>query len=345
MPQERLFAGYLLSSLLLAAAVYWVQSRRIPGRCMTLRGFWQFITQGQAYTHVSARQDYALFVMNAVLFYALLAPLLRVEHGVAQRVYQWALLGWGEPVRHTAALPWVLAFTVAVVVCVDFAAFFVHWCFHRVPWLWQFHKVHHSAQVLNPLTLHRIHPLELAAALLLIEAASGVVYALFAYWQGTAPMRYSVLGLNALWFVFYLCGYNLRHSHIWLPFPRGVMRWVLSPAQHQIHHSVAVVHRNKNFGLMLACWDRCFGTLYVPKQQESLQFGLAGELTNVPVRCSLLTSVWTLYWQPFRWTWRECHKRWRCFTHWPASNKQYAEAPDMAATTQRECVSARVDNA
>jgi sterol desaturase/sphingolipid hydroxylase (fatty acid hydroxylase superfamily) len=47
-----------------------------------------------------------------------------------------------------------------------------------------------------------------------------------------------------------------------------------SPAQHQIHHSDAPKHFNKNFGINLSLWDWMFGTLYVTTPQpEALRFG------------------------------------------------------------------------
>jgi sterol desaturase/sphingolipid hydroxylase (fatty acid hydroxylase superfamily) len=48
----------------------------------------------------------------------------------------------------------------------------------------------------------------------------------------------------------------------------------VSPIQHQVHHSIDPRHRNKNFGVKFAVWDVLFGTLYVPREPETLQVGL-----------------------------------------------------------------------
>jgi len=77
--------------------------------------------------------------------------------------------------------------------------------------------------------------------------------------------------------VFYLFGYNLRHSHIWLSYGPRWSRWFISPAQHQIHHSRKPEHIDRNMGFMFAVWDRLFGTLYVPVEEEELPLGLEGE--------------------------------------------------------------------
>ncbi|GAB5435666.1 MAG: hypothetical protein FalmKO_07910 [Falsiruegeria mediterranea] len=51
---------------------------------------------------------------------------------------------------------------------------------------------------------------------------------------------------------------------------------LISPAQHQIHHSVARQHHDRNFGAALAVWDWMFGTLHLSEKQE-LQFDLGGK--------------------------------------------------------------------
>ena len=50
---------------------------------------------------------------------------------------------------------------------------------------------------------------------------------------------------------------------------------LISPAQHQVHHSVATKHHDKNYGSIFAIWDWMFGTLYVPKTVETLTFGVS----------------------------------------------------------------------
>ena len=52
---------------------------------------------------------------------------------------------------------------------------------------------------------------------------------------------------------------------------------ILCPHYHQLHHSTNPKHYDKNFGLMLSIWDRMFGTLFVPEQDESFSFGLGRE--------------------------------------------------------------------
>jgi hypothetical protein len=53
-------------------------------------------------------------------------------------------------------------------------------------------------------------------------------------------------------------------------------RFIVSPAQHQIHHSCLPRHLDKNFAEHWAFWDALFGTLYLPVGHETLKLGLAG---------------------------------------------------------------------
>jgi hypothetical protein len=65
---------------------------------------------------------------------------------------------------------------------------------------------------------------------------------------------------------------------VWLSFGPAIEHVLNSPAQHQIHHSDAPRHFDRNFGVNLSLWDWMFGTLYVTTSKpESLQFGIAGQ--------------------------------------------------------------------
>ena len=72
-----------------------------------------------------------------------------------------------------------------------------------------------------------------------------------------------------------MMGANLRHSHVPLSYGRRLEQVLISPLQHQIHHSIAIEHQNRNFGSKFAIWDRMFGTLITAKQVElPLRFGV-----------------------------------------------------------------------
>ncbi|UXX83441.1 sterol desaturase family protein [Roseovarius pelagicus] len=78
----------------------------------------------------------------------------------------------------------------------------------------------------------------------------------------------ALIGVNAGYAALCMAGTGLRHSHVWLGFGRVLEHILISPAQHQIHHSSAAEHRNKNYGEVLAIWDWMFGTLYVSRKRH-----------------------------------------------------------------------------
>ena len=75
-------------------------------------------------------------------------------------------------------------------------------------------------------------------------------------------------------FIFNVLGANLRHSHISISYWRWLENIFISPAQHQIHHSVEAKHYNKNYGAILAIWDNLTKTLYFSDKQQNITFGL-----------------------------------------------------------------------
>jgi len=110
--------------------------------------------------------------------------------------------------------------------------------------------------------------------------------------RGAAGL-YLFLGLHALIFIYNLVG-NLRHSHVWLSYGPVLSHIFVSPAQHQIHHSVEERHWGRNIGFALAFWDRLFGTLYVPKEHEHFTMGLGDGSEG------RYHSLIGMYWQPVR---------------------------------------------
>ena len=93
---------------------------------------------------------------------------------------------------------------------------------------------------------------------------------------------------------FFLAGYHLRHSHVWLPFPKYIRDVISSPAVRQIHHSDQPRHFDKNFGRIFVIWDWVFGTLYIPTKREAINCGLYdGEHLEYD-------GVWRLYSLPFK---------------------------------------------
>ncbi len=292
---------YLASFVVLGGWAWWHHYRDTQGGTQGggLRRLLAFLFPPAVYGHPSALIDYQLVLVSRVLGpAALVGGLLFRGVSIASVAHATQLAVAGlfgavlTPAHWTVGA--TVAFALGMTVARDFVTFLTHVMHHRVPLLWEFHKVHHSAEVLTPVTVFRKHPLynvfEHGMNILLIGPLQGVIALCFV--GHATPV--TLFGANIVFALFHLAGANLRHSHIWLSFGPRVSHVLCSPAQHQIHHSRAARHANKNFGEVFALWDWLFGTLYVPgRAPEQLEFGLAGEAVGEH------RTLWRLYTQPF----------------------------------------------
>jgi len=168
----------------------------------------------------------------------------------------------------------ILSFTIFQFTIDDFSKYIVHRFMHKWPVLWALHKVHHSATVLTPMTVFRTHPLEGIIFSLRSAITQAIGISLFFYLFGNLVSLYTIVGVNVFVFVFNILGSNLRHSHIGIRYWKWLEYIFISPAQHQLHHSVAFEHHDKNFGAALAVWDWLFGSLHHSVEFETLHLGI-----------------------------------------------------------------------
>ncbi len=269
-PSRRLFWGFILSALVIVFIQWLWQKKRITWRRIYLTFF-----SKKYWLTKSSLVDLTWLSVNGTLRILILVPLFGSHLLGAIWVAKQLRVHFDAP--PSFELPWwviALSYTIVFFIVEDFSRFYLHRTMHKVPMLWRFHKVHHSAEILTLLTLHRIHPVEMTLYYLRGMCVFGVVSGVFIYFFGRKLTAFDILGVDALGFLFNALGANLRHSHIWLSF--GVLeRWFISPAQHQIHHSKDLAHRDKNFGTCLACWDRWFGALVYSGKRKKLKFGVA----------------------------------------------------------------------
>ena len=240
------------------------------------RSFWQFIGGSRVNFHRSALLDYRYYVVRAVLKVALVVPIvgLVVPYILRAADYMGFFSNlWGARPQLGQNLALSLLYGLGVFLVMDFTHYWVHRAFH-CRWLWVFHKVHHPAPVLVPVTASRVHFVEKIVGQLATTASIGVYAGIFWYACGGEVSRYTLFGVTYLVFICNALAANLRHSHVWLSFGPVVEHVLNSPAQHQIHHSDAPRHFHKNFATNLSLWDWLFGTLYVTRAKpETISFG------------------------------------------------------------------------
>ena len=142
--------------------------------------------------------------------------------------------------------------TVLQLLAYGFAYWFAHYCFHKVPILWEFHKVHHSAEVLTALTELRQHPVEIIAFMNAIGLSTGIVFGAMTYGFGPGVRPFTLFDGNILMVTFLVSYGHLRHSHMWIAFTGVAGRILQSPAHHRLHHSTNPAHFGRNLGFALA---------------------------------------------------------------------------------------------
>lgn len=289
-----LFVG---AAALIALLVFWFRDGNKNKRSPL--AFFKYLIPRRLYLHNSARLDYKfalveLWVSGLAASPFLLSILLTLS--VTENVWAFLRFSFGDPgPQFTTGLGWEVMLTIAVVLASDIALYWAHYSLHRVGFLWEFHKVHHSAQVLTPITVFRAHPIEGMLSAFAQGVLTGIVFGVFDYLVVEEVSQTRIIGTNVIVLLFLLTAGHLRHSHIWLSYGRVLNRIFISPAHHQIHHSLAERHLDKNFGQIFSFWDVLFGSHYAPDQREELALGLH----NVEEQRQY-SSVWNLYWLPFR---------------------------------------------
>ncbi|MCB2254149.1 sterol desaturase family protein [Pseudomonas chlororaphis] len=294
----RLGIAFLLISYGVAYGLFrWRRQRGLTDAC----SFGQFIGGRRVHLHRSALLDYRYYFVRALLKVALVLPIVQlVDPHILRSGDYLAFFDnlWGARPRLGENLALALLYGLGVFLLKDFIHYWLHRAFHS-RWLWAFHKVHHSAPVLVPATASRVHFVEKIVEKLAVTAALGLYAGAFWYACGGEVGRYTLFGVTYLVFIFNGLAANLRHSHVWLSFGPWLEHVLNSPAQHQIHHSDAPRHFNKNFAINLSLWDWLFGTLYVTSATpEPLRFG-TGEQDH-----PRYLTIYSLIVTPFVDTWR-----------------------------------------
>lgn len=260
-PNKRLFYGYLLSSLLIAMIYLHFNQRQ--KRLFFTKKLW---------FHPSATLDYTYFIVNIMIKVALIFPIVISAKAITIFIYEQATYYFGLSDLHFSYTTVMILYTLSIFIISDFTRYWIHRFLHTIPFLWEFHKVHHSAKVLTPFTFYRVHPIENLLFGFRYSLSIGFVTGCFFYLFGAVLDFYSVLGVNIFVFIFNLLGSNLRHSHIKITYFPFLERVFISPYMHQIHHSSK--HFDKNYGGYLAIWDAWFGSLELSQNVKKLRFGL-----------------------------------------------------------------------
>ncbi|MFM2005308.1 MAG: hypothetical protein RLZZ09_963 [Pseudomonadota bacterium] len=290
-PTDRLYWLYWLTAYTAGIILVLVFRREAN----TLKGGFSSLFPAAIYLHRSAIHDYLIAYVNLIWTAGVFAAWVAlISITLSSGMESWLSAHWPNLKSSGSGLKeYAFLWTLLIFVVSDFCLFVAHYLQHRVPILWEFHKVHHSAEVMMPITVYRFHPLENLFNIVASAIGVGLCVGAIRFFVGADYALLTVSGENLLMVMFYLLFFNLRHSHIWLDYGPVLDKFFMSPAQHQIHHSKAGRHIDKNLGFFFAFWDYFAGTLYLPATRETLVYGLAGRDADS------YHSFWNLLFLPF----------------------------------------------
>jgi sterol desaturase/sphingolipid hydroxylase (fatty acid hydroxylase superfamily) len=169
-----------------------------------------------------------LLPVTAVAFAALVQ-----QHGMGLL----ALTAWPQPLE-----------VLLAIVVLDLAIYWQHRAFHRFPWLWRLHRVHHS-DIRFEVTLGvRFHPAEILLSMLYKFA---VIAAL-----GPSPVAVALYEILLASFAL------ITHADVALPdrWDRRLRSVFVTPDWHRVHHSVHRRETDSNYGNLLTLWDCMFAS-------------------------------------------------------------------------------------
>ena len=260
----------------IVAGLYYLWSRR--NRKTTLKGLFRYLFPRKIVRSLSTRLDLKMYIMSS-LFLALQAAVWFSGMKGLNEIFLKGLvyiLGPGAK-DHALGFGAVLFIPIVLYLALELGYWLSHYWLHHIDWLWELHKVHHSAEVMTPATEWRQHPVEYIFVPLVMGVISSAALAALKWGFGPDPTLAQFWSPSLILLVFVMTYLHLRHSHVNLTAP-GILGYVFqSPAHHQIHHSTDPRHFDKNLGFCLSVWDFVFGTLYIPRKNETMTLGLFDE--------------------------------------------------------------------
>ncbi|MEM9217618.1 MAG: sterol desaturase family protein [Cyanobacteria bacterium P01_F01_bin.150] len=215
-----------------------------------LMALWESIAPYRQYRQsrpVRWVSNLSLVVLNTMVLRAVF-PVAAVGFAAIAFQNRWGLF-------NALSVPSWVAMLLSVI-ALDCIIYWQHVLFHRVPFLWRLHQVHHADLDFDVTTGLRFHSLEI---LLSMGIKLGAIALLGP--PATAVLLFEVV-LNA--------SSMFNHGNVSLPGEGDrlstrclsrLLRWIIvTPDMHRIHHSVHIDETNSNFGFNLPWWDYLFGT-------------------------------------------------------------------------------------
>ncbi len=179
-----------------------------------------------------------------------------------------------------AAKPWI-EIAIAILL-LDYTLWWWHWASHRVPFLWRFHLVHHVDRDLDASTALRFHFGE----------------HFFSFFYRCAQIVVFGASLEAVWLwqLILFASILFHHANVRLParFEAALVRLVVTPRMHGIHHSERRGESFTNYSSMLAAWDYLHRTICLALPQDEVRIGVPAYESGTEVTLGKILTI------PFR---------------------------------------------
>jgi sterol desaturase/sphingolipid hydroxylase (fatty acid hydroxylase superfamily) len=197
---------------------------------------------------------------NVTLALANLAAISLFFATVTASVAAWAASNNFGLLRWISAPLWLT--TTLAIMLIDCWMYLWHRANHEIPFLWRFHRVHHSDPSLDVTTALRFHTGEI-----IISSALRLIVVPFigaSLWQ---VLLYEALLLPVIQF---------HHSNVHIPqqADRMLKLFIASPYMHRIHHSRLRAETDSNYSSIFSVWDRLFRSFLYRHDIGNINFGL-----------------------------------------------------------------------
>ncbi len=211
--------------------------------------------QGRAQRLRHAARNLTLGAINAIITALLSAFLIVIVASWAEA----AQIG----VLRLLNLPPLVA-TLLAILLLDGWMYGWHCANHELPFLWRFHRVHHSDTEMDVTSAVRFHAGEMLISGLLRAAVIPVLGLSI-----QQVLLYDALLLPVIFF---------HHSNIHLPesIDRILRIVVTTPALHRVHHSRLIIEANSNYGSIFSVWDRLAKSFRLRQDGTRVEFGVNG---------------------------------------------------------------------
>ena len=221
-----------------------------------------------------ALKNWTLAVINAVLVAACFSALWAAAAELGANRH-WGLI-------RLVSLPASVAGMFAILL-LDLWTYWWHRLNHQIPFLWRFHRTHHSDPKMDATTANRFHFGEIALSSVLRVPIIFLVGVDF--WQLAAYE--TVLQ----------CVVLMHHANVALPpsVESLLSRIIVTPMIHKVHHSRIAGETDSNYSSLFSIWDRLFRSLRSRPDPEAIQFGLVefDSDTHQSLKGMLLTPLGT----------------------------------------------------